>query len=246
MTGSLVAVVAHPDDESLIAGGTLALAAAAGTTTGVVSLTRGEHGPIPAGAAYGPEQLGEIREAELRAAARELGAAWSVCLRHPDKLLPWVDHAAIAEELAGLLERCAPAALLTFGPDGLDWHPDHIAVMEIVSLAARQLGASLQIYEAAWPQDLMVRLVEAAAARGLPVGLWGADPRGFGSERAPTVEIDVRPVLDRKLAALRAHRTQIDAEHLFAALPEDLAERFLGVEPWTGPDGVLQGLTRGA
>lgn len=243
MSGGVVAVVAHPDDESLIAGGTLALAAATGTATGVVSLTRGEQGPISDRGLATREQLGDVREAELEAAAVELGVGWSACLRYPDGELPWVDRDAAADELASLLARHAPAVVLTFGNDGLYWHPDHSATLEIARSAIERLGARVDLYEAAWPTDVMTMLVAAAAERGLPVGLWGVEPGAFGCDRTPTVVIDVRPVLARKLAGLRAHRTQLGADHLLASLPEDLAERFLSREPWAGPeDGALEGL----
>jgi len=246
MNGSIVAVVAHPDDESLIAGGTLALAARAGAATGVVSLTRGECGPISEETPATRANLGEVREAELQAAARELGVGWAQCLHHPDGELPWVDHAAAADQLAALLAPHAPTVLLTFGADGLYWHPDHAAAREIAVLAIRRLGGRVDLYEAAWPTGLVAQLVAAAAERGLPVGLWGLEPEAFGSDRTPTVVIDVRRALSSKLAALRAHRTQVGADHLFAALPEDLAEHFLAFEPWAGPEhGALEELIGG-
>jgi LmbE family N-acetylglucosaminyl deacetylase len=246
VTAAITAVVAHPDDESLIAGGTLAVAAAAGAATGVVSLTRGERGPITAGADATGETLGEVREAELEAAARELGVDWAVCLHYPDGELPWIDREAAAAELSALLVRHSTTVVLTFGADGLYWHPDHIATRELVSLAIGRLDRPIEVYEAAWPSGLVPQLVAAATERGLPAGLWGLEPEAFGSDRAPTVSIDVRPALGKKLAALRAHRTQVGDDHLFAALPEDLAERFLGYEHWAGPEGgALQELTRG-
>jgi LmbE family N-acetylglucosaminyl deacetylase len=246
VTGGVVAVVAHPDDESLIAGGTLALAAQAGAATGVVSLTRGEEGPIAEEMTVASGKLGEVRESELERAGRELGVTWTACLRHPDGELPWVDHEAAADELFALLAPHEPSVVLTFGPDGLYWHPDHVAAREIAVLAAGRLDGHVHVYEAAWPRGLMASLVAAAADRGLPVGLWGLEPDAFGSDRTPTVVIDVRPALARKLAALRAHRSQIGADHLFAALPADVAERFLGFEPWAGAGGgALAELIRG-
>jgi LmbE family N-acetylglucosaminyl deacetylase len=241
-----VAVVAHPDDESLIAGGTLALAAQAGAATGVVSLTRGEAGPVAEELAVAEGKLGEVRELELERAARELGVTWTACLRHPDGELPWVDHEAAADELVALLAPHAPSVVLTFGPDGLYWHPDHIAAREIAVLAAGRLDKHADVYEAAWPCGLMAAMVAAARDGGLPVGLWGLEPEAFGSDRPPTVIIDVRPALTRKLAALRAHRSQIGADHLFATLPAAVAERFLGFEPWAGAGGgALEELIRG-
>ena len=229
----LVAVVAHPDDEALIAGGTLALAARAGTATGVVSLTRGELGPIaPASLAEG-ETLAEARARELAASARELGLDWVRCLRHGDGELGWEDALAIGRELADVLQPHRPAVVLTFGDDGLYGHPDHVATRLIVAEAAALLSPSPWVLEASWAAELVPELVAAAAARGLPVDLWGLDPRAFGSApKSPAATIDVRAALPRKLRALRAHRTQLAGDHLLAALPDDLARRFLGDETW--------------
>lgn len=237
MSAAIVAVVAHPDDESLIAGGTLALAARAGIRAGVVSLTRGENGPISDGSRCSAEQLGPVRGTELDRAAHVLGLDWATCLSYADGELPWVDHASVAAELVALLAGPVPDVVLTFGEDGLYGHPDHIATGEIVAHAMRQLDGPVELYEAAWPTGLVAELAAAAAERGLPHALWGLEPAAFGSDRAPTVAIDVRTVLTQKLAALRAHRTQLGPDHLLTALPLDLAERFLGSEPWAGPRG---------
>lgn len=246
MSTAIVAVVAHPDDESLIAGGTLALAARAGIRTGVVSLTRGESGPISDPSRYSAERLGRVRGTELDRAARELGLDWATCLSYPDGELPWVDQVTATAELAALLAGHAPTAVLTFGEDGLYGHPDHIATAEIVARALDRLDAPVERYEAAWPTGLVADLAAAAAERGLPHALWGLEPEAFGSDRAPTVAVDVRTVLTQKLAALRAHRTQLGPDHLLTALPPDLAERFLGTEPWAGPrGGRLEGLLAG-
>jgi LmbE family N-acetylglucosaminyl deacetylase len=243
VSGGIMAVVAHPDDEALIAGGTLALAALADVPTGVVSLTRGEHGPISDPTVVTREELGDVREGELQAAARELGAGSAVCLRHPDGELPWVDRTAATAELAELLAAHAPSVVLTFGEDGLYGHPDHVVARELAVLAIRRLAAPVAVYEAAWPPGVVAGLAAAARERGLPVGLWGLEPEDFGGDRPATLVVDVRPVLARKLAALRAHRTQLGPDHLLAALPDDLAERFLGAEPWAGPaDGPLEEL----
>ncbi len=241
---AVVAVVAHPDDEALIAGGTLAIAAAKGLPTGVVSLTRGELGPIAEGSMAEGEQLSEARERELRASADALGASWVHCCTHPDGELAWADVDAIAAELAGLLREHEPAILLTFGADGLYGHPDHVATRAIVLRAAELLTPAPAVLEACWPLELVPRLVAAAEARALPADLWGLEPEAFGSPAcSPALTIDVRAVLDRKLAALRAHRTQLNAGHLLAALPDDLAARFLGDETWHAADaGALDAL----
>lgn len=234
MSGTIVAVGAHPDDESLIAGGTLALAARAGLRTGVVSLTRGEQGPIADPALASAERLGAVRVGELHSAASALGLDWSVCLAYPDGELEWVDREAAAAELAAVLRPWGPDVVLTFGEDGLYWHPDHIAAAEIAARAVDRLDAPVDIYAAAWPSGLMTELAAAAAERDLPHDLWGLAPEAFGSDQRPDITLDVRAVLPCKLAALRAHRTQLGSDHLLTGLPLDLAERFLGSEPWAG------------
>ena len=234
---SVVAVGAHPDDESLIAGGTLVLAARAGAEIGTVSLTRGEQGPIADPGPATQVSLGEVREAELRAAGEALGALFTVCLRHPDGELPWVDHDRAADELAALLAPHRPDAVLTFGPDGLYGHPDHVATRKIAGMAVDRLEAGgksrVCLYESVWPPELVPELVAAAREGGLATDLWGLEPAAFGSPDAvATLVVDVRSTLDRKLAALRAHRSQLGPDHLLAALPEELAERFLQHELW--------------
>jgi LmbE family N-acetylglucosaminyl deacetylase len=234
---TVVAVVAHPDDESLIAGGTLALAATNGVDAGVISLTRGEDGPVVAGTLTEGGSLGSLRERELQAAAGELGAAWAVCLRYPDGELEWADHHAVARELADLLAERGTVSVLTFGEDGLYWHPDHIAVRAIAGLAVDLLdersSEPVWLYEAAWGPTLVADLVAAARERGLPSDVWGILPEAFGTfEQGPTVVVDVRDVLEKKLSALRCHRTQLGPDHLLRELPADLAEQFLGEERW--------------
>jgi LmbE family N-acetylglucosaminyl deacetylase len=253
---AVIAVVAHPDDESLIAGGTLALAARAGAETGVVSLTRGEQGPIADSELATHDTLGDVREAELHAAGEALGASWTACLRHPDGELPWVDREAAADELAAVLDPHGPEVILTFGPDGLYGHPDHIATRQIVGMAMDRLesqkGRRTCLYETVWPPGLVVGLVAAAHERGLATGLWGLEPAAFGSsEASATLVTDVRSTLERKLGALRAHRTQLGSDHLLTALPKGLAERFLHQELWhlarplRGDGGALAALLGG-
>lgn len=225
MSGGVVAVVAHPDDESIIAGGTLALAARRGTPAGVVSLTRGELGP----GHDDPERLAAIREEELGRAAVALGLDWARCLREPDGELEWSESALDA--VTRVLDEERPAVVLTFGPDGLYEHPDHVATSRIAGVAAAAVGAA--VYEAAWDATVVPGLVAAARARGLPTDLWGLDAEAFGvADPRPTLAIDVTPVLDAKLAALRAHRSQLADGHLLARLPDVLAREFLGSEPW--------------
>ena len=236
-TGGIVAVVAHPDDEALIAGGTLALAVDAELATGVVSLTRGELGPISDPRLADERTLGAVRERELRASGALLGIDWTRCLQHPDGMLEWVDGEAVAIELATMLRTRRPAVLLTFGEDGVYGHQDHVATRLVAGRAAALLApAAPLVYEAVWAPQLAGELVADARSRGLPDSLWGIEPEAFGSAAGPATRVDVRAVVGRKLAALRAHRTQLEDDHVLFALPADLAARHLGKEAWRPAD----------
>ena len=235
--GGLLVVTAHPDDEVLIAGGVLAACAAAGAETGVLCLTRGEQGPIADPALATRETLGEVRERELHAACAALGVGWVRCLQHADGWLPWSDDEAAIEDIARVVDERAPRAVITFGGDGLYWHPDHTAVHRFTTAALR--GSPL-LYEAAWLTSAMPELVAAMSERGLGTDLWDLEPSAFGvPESEDLVGIDVTPFVEQKLRALRAHATQLAAGHVFAEIPADLAERFLGVERFRpmGHDG---------
>lgn len=229
MSGVL-AVFAHPDDESLLAGGTLAACAAAGARVAIVSMTRGEAGPMHLAAEAPEADLGTVRAFELRRAALALGVHEAECLGHPDGELMGVDMDAASAALARRMVRMGATTVITFGPEGLYWHPDHVWVHEVVHRAAA-LTPVPWVYEATMPEDLMPGLTRALASRGLPDDLWGLDPALFGVPRATISEVvDVRRHLSRKLDALRSHASQLAPDHALRAIPDDLAERFLGTE----------------
>jgi LmbE family N-acetylglucosaminyl deacetylase len=234
MAGGVLAVFAHPDDESLLAGGTLAACSAAGRRVAIVSMTRGERGPIDGHGLADREALAGIREAELRAAAHALGASSAECLGYPDGELESADEQQAAQALVGLLERERPEAVISFSGEGLYWHPDHLAVSRFLSAAGELLGedaAPKWLYGATWPEGHASRLVSLARARGLATDLWGIDPEAFGAPAdSITSALDVRPFLWAKLAALRCYASQIGPSHLLSELPDDLAEEFLGSE----------------
>ncbi|MFN2612978.1 MAG: PIG-L deacetylase family protein [Solirubrobacterales bacterium] len=248
MTGGVLALFAHPDDESLLAGGTLAGCAAAGLRVAIVSMTRGERGPAATTAAGDRAALAEVREAELAAAAEELGAASAECLAYPDGELHDADEEQAVAALAALLERHQPQAVIGFSPEGLYWHPDHEAASHLLTAAIELRGGeppSLWSYGATWPEGHAERLVSLMSARGLPADLWGIEAAAFGPPAGDIVTtIDVRRFLPAKLAALRRHRSQLAPHHLLASLPADLAEEFLGREFFVrlappGPPGDL-------
>ena len=248
MSGGLLVVSAHPDDEVLIAGGVLAACADAGAETAVLCLTRGEQGPIADPTLATRETLPDVREAELRAACRILGVGWVRCASNRDGWLPWDEAGPPTQNITDAIAELAPRVVITFGEDGLYWHPDHIAVRNLTHEAVAQAGGAPvpTLLESVWPSGAMTALTEALAERGLPADLWDLDPAAFGvADSEHVIEIDVASFVERKVGALRAHATQLGPGHAFTHIPPDIAVTFLGVERFraagtgAGDDGWL-------
>lgn len=132
----LACVLAHPDDETLGMGGTLARCASSGVEVHVVTATRGQSGRYRDNSAHpGPEALGRIREAELRAAAGVLGVHDVQLLDYLDGALDRADPAEAVGHIVRHLRRIRPQVVATFGPDGGYGHPDHIAISQLTTAA---------------------------------------------------------------------------------------------------------------
>jgi LmbE family N-acetylglucosaminyl deacetylase len=132
----LLCVLAHPDDESLGTGGALAACALDGIATYVLTATRGERGRFAAtGGSPGPAVVGRTREAELRAAASELGVREVTVLDYPDGALDRADRAGAVQQITEQIRRIRPHVVITFGPDGAYGHPDHIAISQMTAAA---------------------------------------------------------------------------------------------------------------
>ena len=137
----LLALLAHPDDESLGFGGILAKYAAEGIETAVVTATRGDAGRFRGvkegeGPEHpGREALARIREGELRAAAAVLGVRRLTLLGYPDGALDQIDPREVAGRMAEEIRRFRPHVVVTFGPEGGYGHPDHIAVSQLAGAA---------------------------------------------------------------------------------------------------------------
>ena len=132
----LLAVLAHPDDESLGFGGTLARYAAETVETYLVTATRGERGRFGSLEKPGdPVEVGRVREAELRQAAAVLGIHEVSILGYPDGAVDGVPAATAIRAIASHIRRIRPNVIVTFGPDGAYGHPDHIAVSQFTTAA---------------------------------------------------------------------------------------------------------------
>jgi LmbE family N-acetylglucosaminyl deacetylase len=232
---TVLGIFAHPDDESLACGGTLARLADAGAHVVIICASHGEAGSISDPALVPEGDLGVVRVRELRDAAAVLGAAEVIVLDHPDGDLRWEHVPELHAEIVALIERYQPAAIITFAEDGLYWHLDHIGVHERTYTAVLSLGAAAPpLYYVTMQAGVMREVVEAAHAKGgapPDSSFWGIAPDAFGDgANPPTFVIDVRDWATRKLEALRCHRTQMGPNNPMAWIDEAEARRWLGTE----------------
>jgi LmbE family N-acetylglucosaminyl deacetylase len=197
--------------------------------------------------------LSEVRECELRASCTLLGVDDVRMLALPDSGVQWAaQQQGTLGVLVDLIVELRPHAIVTFGPDGLYGHSDHVAIGELVTEARQavaELGTADELAQAArlpaprlfFPvitAQAIAQLVDDMARAGLPSRLWSLTPGDFHAKQAEiTASIDVSSVLDRKLQALHSHRSQLEHDHLFAHLTPALAARFFGTEHFRCADG---------
>lgn len=214
---SLLAVFAHPDDESFRCGGMLALLAGRGVKVHVWTATHGEAGSCGDPPLCQPAALGAVRVAELRCACTALGIAPPIVLGYRDGALAAVAEAEAVAQLLAVIAQLRPQALLTWPPDGLSGHPDHIAVSRWTTLAfAQAAGLGPQaLYHLAMPRSIAERL-GFAQLHTVP-------------DADITLTVDVTPVWQAKLAAIRCYQTQQGEAPILTASPEQ-QQLFLGWE----------------
>jgi LmbE family N-acetylglucosaminyl deacetylase len=212
----LTGVFAHPDDDVYLLGGSLALHDNA-LDVSFVFCTSGEAGPITDPALATRETLGGVREREQKAAMARLGLepVSTTFLRHPDYYLPDVAFDRLVAEIERALAREQPHVVVTFGPDGLTSHHDHVRAGEAAEAAfhrAREGGTrSLQrLYRVAVPRPDVDRFYEQMRALDPAYGSEGELFNLTGVDAASVaVSVDTTPVRDVKLEAILEHRTQI-------------------------------------
>ena len=241
---TVLAIFAHPDDESLACGGTLARLADRGARVVLLCASRGERGQsADPSIARGPD-LGRARERELEEAARVLGIAEVILLDHPDGEIRWANIDKLHDQILQTIATHAPDLIITFDEDGLYWHLDHIGIHERTYTALRSLGAKMPpLYYVTMSAGTMHEVVAAAHAKGgapPDSSFWGIAPDAFGAgAKPPTFSVNVRGWVTRKLAALRCHRTQMGHSNPIAWIGEDEARSLLGLEYFR-----REGLTR--
>ena len=255
----LLAVLAHPDDETFACGGTLAKYAAQGVRVALVCATRGEVGEISNPSLATPETLGQVREEELRAACRALGVEDLFILgyrdsgmdgtldnRHPQALCQADLHEVTGRTVA-IIRQLRPQVVLTFDPNGGYGHPDHIfvhrAAREAFAAAgddsryreqlARSLGvfSPQRLYYTGIPRSALKAFRQAIIDAGIESDLRDMDPETLGvPDEEITTVVDVGAYGESKLQAARCHRTQIQGDDPLGWVPEPVRSAFLSTE----------------
>jgi len=260
--GPVVFFHAHPDDEAIFTGGTMALLAAAGGRVVLVTATGGEHGARTS-SAVAEGDLACQRAAETRRAAEVLGLGRVELLGYRDSgmlgdaanSVPgafWsAEETAAAERLSRILRAERAKTLVVYDQVGIYGHPDHVQVHRVGLRAAEQCGLD-SVYEVTVDREYL-HFVEThlVVEAGIP-GAVGAHPDQLGlaasSLGVPTVvvttTVDVRPVLDVKRAAMAAHASQIPETASAMRLPTEAFAAVYGFEWFVrrGPPGVLDRL----
>lgn len=255
---TVVAFHAHPDDEVILTGGTLARAAAEGHRTVVVVAADGLMDEVPAG--------GAPRLAELRAAAAVLGVARVVHLGYADSghgalLYPdppdrsrfmRADVDEAAERLAAVLREERADVLLSYDANGGYGHRDHVRVHEVGARAAELAGVG-RVLEATMPREVVARLVRLVRVLRIPFRFGDAALDAAYSPRAAiTHRIGVRRFARQKRDALAAHTSPIAGSgriaplmRLLVRLPVPLFGLLLGrewfAEAGAAPSGRVAG-----
>ena len=238
---TLMAIFAHPDDEAFGTGGSLTKYAAEGVDVYLVTATRGEAGQIAEPDLATPANLPTVREHELRCACENYGI-------HPPRLLDYVDgQLAIVHQgqavgkLVRLIRELQPQVILTFGPDGIYGHYDHIAVHRWATIAVQMAADGdcfpdpevckpyqvSKLYYRALPEEQVAAMGQLTGGSQPPAVMMDGVPFFFIGRPANeiTTIIDVSDFVQTKLDGIRCHATQVGRHNRFADTPDEITRK---------------------
>src|SRR5580698_1862309 len=247
---TLMAVHAHPDDEASSTGGVLALYGDQGIRTVVVTCTNGEFGDAPGQVKPGDDghdeqAVAQLRLAELRQSCKILGVSHLELLGYHDSGMPdWeykdrpdafcnIPLDVVADRIAGLIAQYQPQVVISYDPDGMYQHPDHVHAARAAAAAVAKAGTPAKLYQTAMRPSRWRKIWEALREVGEEMPDREVTPEQeqqmAEAEAAITTSIDIRPALERKREALFAHASQIQ-ESWFSKIPPEIAEEAFGFE----------------
>lgn len=206
----ILVILAHPDDESFGAGGTLAKYAHQGVQVTLLCATRGEAGISGVRA----EEAGAVRELELRQAAKFLGIQVHF-LGYQDGELSKEDPAKLLEQITRWINKVQPQVILTFGPDGVSGHPDHVTVSHIVTQAVTRF------FPDRW-------LIYIAPSEATMLGCGVSSSNSSGGE--PLIPVDISEFKIEKASAIQCHVSQHPA---LMGTPEEAVDQIPCTEYFT-------------
>jgi N-acetylglucosamine malate deacetylase 2 len=220
----LLLVFAHPDDESVFAGGLACRTVAEGGYVALCTATPGENGRLGDPPVCERPMLGAVRQRELMNACDVLGVSAIRVLGYQDRSLAVAPPETIRRQLVEVIRAVRPQVIVTFDPNGSNLHPDHVAISRFTSDAVSAAS------DPRWYPDLGAVHGVARLVWTLPVRPWvvlrGPDP---ALEPGADFVLDVSAFAGRKAAALRAHRTQhLSIDRIFFSKPD--VQRLLSIE----------------
>ena len=233
-TLKLMCILAHPDDESLGTGGILARYAHEGVHTSLITATRGQRGwQGDAADNPGQEALGQIRKAELRAAANVLGVQELILLDYMDGELDKAEWQTAVSKIAHYIRLIQPHIVVTFDPYGSYGHPDHIAISQMTATAIVAANSP----NGAQPPHQVAKLyymVDTAEINRMYESIFGelvmtvdAQDRHIVSwpDWAITTQIDTRAYTSQIWEAITCHRSQLPSFEALVHMPDGLRQR---------------------
>ena len=227
----LLGIWAHPDDEAYLSAGLMARTTTDGGHVTIVAITDGEAG-FPADDPRPPEQRAEQRRRELRAAMALIGVHDVRFLGVADGAVAAAPADVLVEQIGDVIREVVPHAIVTFGPDGITGHPDHVANSELVTRAWLNTRIGELWYAAKTSEWL-------AEWRGLhdEFGVWMTrEPTGVREEDVETIiDLDDDGVANKR-AVLAEHRSQTDS--LAAAFGETRYRRWIRQETFRRPSNA--------
>ena len=258
----LLACFAHPDDEAFPVGGTLATYAAKGVQVRLICATLGEEGEIRQAGSATRETLPQVRLQELRGSCRSLGIEQPLVLGYRDSGMdgdsandhPSAFVQADEEEVVAFIEEqmlsYRPQVVVTFGPDGLYGHPDHIAIYRHTTTAfhrarssplfeqqtpnGNEPGCLSRLFYSVRPKGFRTMMTMKLREAGIDAPMPPPERLDDGVERELIhLEMDVSEMIERKIASQQSHRTQQSPQRPYHKLPREIACDILGLEHFT-------------
>ena len=228
---TLLAVFAHPDDESFGPAATLAKYVAQGVRVSLICATRGEVGEISDPNLATPETLGQVREEELRRACSVIGIQELRFLGYRDGQMNGYDLQEVEGKIVRAIREVRPQVIVTFGPDGISGHSDHITIGKATTDAFFSAGDEKRFSEH-MAEGLSPHKAEKLHYVAVPRSRFRAmslDLPGTCDDRITTV-IDVVPFLEVKKRAIACHKTQLPPGNLFAQMSDEEMRKWWGKE----------------